>query len=312
VNEGPSTVQVAQDLWASVNEEFTDEDAVRRWADDGIGWGLFGVPERELGVLGDVSGARVVELGCGTAYLSAQLARLGARPVAVDLSPHQLRTATGCQRRFGVHFPLVEASAEAVPLRASSADLVVSEYGAGPWCRPRRWLAEASRLLRPGGRLVFLTSSVLAALCVPDTGGFAGTELQRPQRALRRVEWPGGGTEYHPGHGEWIAELRAAGFLVDALHELYPPSGATTPPYYEIVTVDWAQRWPAEDLWVAHLLDGAHHGEVATIEERPAVATGHPVPALDQQETRPCPSTRSSSSSAPTPTSPAPRPTTPP
>jgi SAM-dependent methyltransferase len=250
---GPSTVRTAQELWASVNESFTDEAAVRRWADTRVTWGLFEVPESELGVLGEVSGAQVIELGCGTAYLSAQLARLGAHPLAVDLSPHQLRTAGRCQRSFGVRFPLVEASAEAVPLRDSSADLVVSEYGAGPWCRPRRWLAEAARLLRPGGRLVFLTNSVLAALCVPDAGGFAGTALLRPQRDLRRVEWPGGGTEYHPGHGEWIAELRAAGFTVDALHELYPPEGAATPAYYEIVTVDWAEQWPAEDLWVAHL-----------------------------------------------------------
>jgi SAM-dependent methyltransferase len=263
VSDGPSAVQATRDLWASLNEDITDADAVRQWAAEGIRWGLFGAPELELGVLGEVSGARVIELGCGTAYLSAQLARLGARPVAVDLSPHQLRTAEHCQRRFGVHFPLVEASAEAVPLRRSSADLVVSEYGAGPWCRPRRWLAEAARLLRPGGRLVFLTNSVLAALCVPDTGGFAGTALLRAQRDLRRVEWPGGGTEYHPGHGEWIAELRAAGFLIDALHELYPPQGATTPAHYEIVTAGWAERWPAEDLWVAHLPEVASPGHRA-------------------------------------------------
>jgi SAM-dependent methyltransferase len=260
VSDGPSTVRATRDLWASLNEDVTDEDAEGRWAEDGLRWGLFGAPEDELGVLGALSGVRVIELGCGTAYLSAQLARVGARPVAVDLSPHQLRTAERCQRRFGVRFPLVEASAEAVPLRGSSADLVVSEYGAGPWCRPGRWLGEAARLLRPGGRLVFLTNSILAALCVPAAGGFAGTELLRPQRDLRRVEWPGGGTEYHPGHGEWIAELRAAGFLIDALHELYPPDGATTPARYEIVTAGWAQRWPAEDLWVAHLAEVARPG----------------------------------------------------
>ena len=31
-------------------------------------WGLFGVPERDLGVLGDVRGLDVAEVGCGTAY----------------------------------------------------------------------------------------------------------------------------------------------------------------------------------------------------------------------------------------------------
>ena len=54
-------------------------------------------------------------------------------------------------------------------------------------------------------------------------------------------------------HGEWIATLRAAGFVVDALHELYPPTDAVDPAYYEIVSAEWAGRWPAEEAWVAHL-----------------------------------------------------------
>jgi SAM-dependent methyltransferase len=150
-------------------------------------------------------------------------------------------------------FPLVEANGEVLPLADRSIDLVVSEYGAAPWCEPDRWLPEAARVLRPGGRLVFLTNSVLAALCVPEDGGFAGTKLLRSQPELERVTWPGGGTEHHLGHGRWIALLRAAGFELDALHELHAPAGATTPEWYEIVTAGWAQRWPAEDLWVASL-----------------------------------------------------------
>ena len=242
----------ARDVWADVHEAFTGDDGEARWDDPEVGWGLFRIPEQALGVLGDVRGLDVLELGCGTAYLSAQLARAGAAPVAVDLSRHQLATAHRCQERSGPRFPLVEASAEEVPLATASFDLVVSEYGAGPWCDPARWLPEAARLLRPGGRLVFLTNSVLAALCVPDAGGFAGDRLLRAQRDVRRVSWEGGGTEHHPGHGEWIRALRAAGLVVDALHELHPDEGATTPAYYEIVTAEWARRWPAEDLWVAH------------------------------------------------------------
>jgi hypothetical protein len=97
-----------------------------------------------------------------------------------------------------------------------------------------------------------LTNSVLAGLCVPDDEGWAGERLLRPQRALRRVAWAGGGVEHHPSHGDWIRELRAAGLVVDALHELYPPAGAPTHDYYDIVNAEWAEQWPAEDLWVAH------------------------------------------------------------
>lgn len=238
-------------VWSEVSHQFTDGDAEHRWQADGIEWGLFRIPERALGVLGPLEGLDVVELGCGTAYLSAQLARRMARPVGVDLSPEQLRTARRCQERFGPAFPLVEATADDVPLRSCSFDLVVSEYGAAPWCRPDRWLAEAARLLRPGGRLVFLTNSVLAGLCVPAEGGVAGDRLLRSQGSLRRIDWPGGGVEHHPGHGDWIRELRKAGFTVEALHELVAGEAATTPDYYDIVTGEWARRWPAEDLWVA-------------------------------------------------------------
>jgi SAM-dependent methyltransferase len=130
-------------LWTAVNSAFTDEHADRAWAADQITWGLFQVPERDLGVLGDVADLDVVELGCGTAYLSAWLARQGARPVGVDLTPAQLHTAARCQERFGLAFPLIQADAEHVPLHDAGFDLVVSEYGASVWCDPERWVAEA-------------------------------------------------------------------------------------------------------------------------------------------------------------------------
>jgi SAM-dependent methyltransferase len=49
-------------------------------------------PEEELGLLGDVRGLDVLELGCGTAYWSAWLQRRGARPIGLDLTSAQLAT----------------------------------------------------------------------------------------------------------------------------------------------------------------------------------------------------------------------------
>ncbi|MEO8330269.1 MAG: class I SAM-dependent methyltransferase [Candidatus Nanopelagicales bacterium] len=246
-------LDINRELWTLVNEQFTDESARAKWRSNLISWGLFNRPEQQLGVLGDVSGLRVIELGCGTAYFSAWLAQRGAKPVAVDLTPAQLATARRCQAEFGIAFPLIEANAERVPLADGSFDLVVSEYGASVWCDPLQWLPEAARLLKPGGRLVFLTNSVLAALCVPEDGGHAVTHLQRSQADVRRVHWPGGGVEHHPSHGEWIAVLRSSGFRVDALHELYAPAGLSTPEYYDVATANWGSQWPAEDLWQATL-----------------------------------------------------------
>src|SRR3954453_5620999 len=182
-------------LWAIMNERFTDAAAEEMWLRPGVVWGLFAVPERDLGVLGPVDGLDIVELACGTAYFSAWLARAGASTVAVDISHEQLVTARRMQTQFGPAFPLVQGDGERVPLAGGRYDLVVSEHGAGVWCDPERWLPEAARLLRPGGRLVFMTNSHLSALCVPDEEGFAGDRLLRGQREASRVRWPGGGGE---------------------------------------------------------------------------------------------------------------------
>lgn len=239
-----------REVWAAVNASVADAESRDRWSAP-LAWGLFGIPEDELRLVGDVRGADVVELGCGIAYVSAALSRAGARVVALDLSDAQLATARRAQQRTGMRFPLVEANAEHVPLRGGCFDLVVSEYGAGPWCDPRHWVPEAARLLRPGGRLVFLTNSVVAGLCVPAEGGFAGDRLLRSQRDLARIGWPGGGVEHHPGHGQWVDLIVGAGLVVEALHELYAPAGAAIRAGYDITTREWASRWPAEDVWVA-------------------------------------------------------------
>lgn len=239
-----------RELWTRTNAEYTDEHARRAWSREEVTWGVFGVPEGELGLLGDVAGLDVIELGCGTAYFSALLAKRGARPVGVDITPAQLQTARQCQREFGLEFPLIEASAEDVPLPNESFDLAISEYGASLWCDPARWIPEAARLLRPGGRLVFLTGSTLLILCSPEEG-YAGERLLRPQFGMRRFEWSSGGVEFHMSHGDWIRELRASGFEIVDLIEIQAPREAETHEYYDYVTADWARKWPAENLWVA-------------------------------------------------------------
>ena len=186
--------------------------AERNWARDAFSWGMFDVPESEIGALPDVAGMDVVELGCGTAYVSAWLARAGARPTGVDVTEAQLATARRMQREHGLEFPLIQASAEDVPLPDACADMVISEYGASLWCEPEAWISEAVRLLRPGGHLVFLTNSLLATLTAPDEGPCAD-RLVRPLRGLHAVSFPDDeGIEFHLSHGEWIALLRRHGF----------------------------------------------------------------------------------------------------
>jgi SAM-dependent methyltransferase len=59
---------------------------------------VFGIPESAARLLpADLDGAAVVELGCGTGYVSAWLQRRGARPVGVDPTA----AAAGRPRQLG-------------------------------------------------------------------------------------------------------------------------------------------------------------------------------------------------------------------
>ena len=215
-------------------------------------WGIWHVPEEELGLLpADMRGLDAIELGCGTAYVSAWMARRGASPVGIDNSEAQLATARELQSEFGIEFPLIHGNAEEAPLPDGSFDFAISEYGASIWCDPYRWIPEAARLLRPGGQLVFLINTPLLMLCVPDSDDRAASErLLRPYFGMHRFDWSDDASiEFHLPHGEMLRLLRSSGFEVEDLIEVQPPADSQT--RYPFVELDWARRWPCEEVWKA-------------------------------------------------------------
>lgn len=214
-------------------------------------WGIWGVPETDIGLLPDVDGAAVLEAGCGTAYVSSWLARRGAHPVGLDNSWGQLASARSFQEEFDLRFPLVHAAAESLPFRDGSFDLVISEYGAAIWSDPMRWIPEAARVLRPGGELIFLGNAVILMLCVPDEEGTPAQRwLRRDYFDIHRFEWPDDNSvEFHLGHGDMIRLLRSNGFEIEDLIEIQPPQDAAT--RFDFATIDWARSWPSEEAWRA-------------------------------------------------------------
>jgi SAM-dependent methyltransferase len=221
-----------------------------KWARPAPDWGMWDVPEEEVHILPDVRGLDVIDLGCGTGYWCAWLARLGASPVGLDVSEGQLETARTLQHEHRLDFPLVHASAEAPPFADGSFDLAFSEYGAAIWCDPYLWIPQAFRLLRPGGRLIFLCNSVLAMLTAPPSDQPAGETLLRPQFGLHRLDWPDTGEiDFHLPHSAMLRLLRDTGFEVEALHELRAPEGDDDVRFF--IRRAWARQWPCEEVWVA-------------------------------------------------------------
>ncbi|HEX5788685.1 MAG TPA: class I SAM-dependent methyltransferase [Woeseiaceae bacterium] len=215
-------------------------------------WGIFELPERDLELLpADMHGMRAIELGCGTAYVSAWMTRRGADVVAVDPTPAQLETARRLRAEHGLAFRLEERGAESLPFRDRSFDFAISEYGAALWADPYRWIPEAARVLKPGGRLVFLTTSTLSAMCLPDTEaeGAWTLVLKRPYFGLHALTWPDapGETEFHLPHGKWIELFTQNGLDVLRLQEPQVPADAQT--RFPWADPAWAHRWPAEEIW---------------------------------------------------------------
>jgi hypothetical protein len=106
--------------------------------------------------------------------------------------------------------------------------------------------------LGPGGELIFLVNGTIFMLCVPDleVEGAAGDRLLRDYFGMHRFDWADTNeVEFHLGYGDWIRLLRANGFEVVDLIEIRPPEGATT--RFELVTSEWARRWPCEEVWKA-------------------------------------------------------------
>ena len=98
-------LQRNQDAWNGYAAKYA-EGGRRNWEGEPA-WGIWSIDEKEVGLLAGVAGLDVVELGCGTGYVSAWVARRGGRPVGVDPTPNQLSTARDLQDEFDLHYPLV-------------------------------------------------------------------------------------------------------------------------------------------------------------------------------------------------------------
>ena len=106
-----------------------------------------------LDAAGVAAGTRVLDLACGPGIVTAAAADRGAEAAGLDFSPAMLALARAANPSLHFH----EGDAEALPFADGAFDAVVSNFGIHHIPRPERALAEAFRVLRPGGTLAFTT-----------------------------------------------------------------------------------------------------------------------------------------------------------
>lgn len=244
----------------AINKSVWDEDAKNwvamgehHWSLPEPVWGNWGEAESKLGLLPpDMTGMAAVELGCGTGYVSSWMARRGAEVTAIDVSPEQLSTARRLAVEHAAEISFIEGNCEATGLRDASFDFAVSEYGAAIWCRPEVWLAEAWRILRPGGRLVFLGNHPLSLICAPESGAPTDWTLHRPYKDMWGADWTKveiepSGVCFNLTISDWMELFARIGFTVQKYQEVYAPDHANDT--RGEVPADWAKSYPVEQVW---------------------------------------------------------------
>lgn len=187
-------------------------------------WSPEGLDEAEVGLLGDVAGRDVLEVGCGAAQCARWLDQQGARVVGFDLSHRQLQHAQRLDEATSSRVPVVEATATALPFRAGSFDVACSAFGALPFVADATGvLREVARVLRPAGRFVFSVTHPFR-WCLPDDPGpeglrIVGSYFDRTPYVEQREDGSAGYVEHHRTLGDWVRAVVAAGLVLDDLVE---------------------------------------------------------------------------------------------
>lgn len=109
-----------------------------------------------LGLVGDVQGARALDVACGHGLVARELSRRGASVVGIDLSAGLLDRARAdeTQRALGIEYVLGDASDLQV-LAGRQFDVVVSNFGLSDIDDLEGTSAAVSAVLVSGGRFVF-------------------------------------------------------------------------------------------------------------------------------------------------------------
>lgn len=123
-------------------------------------WGLRELYAYALGLLGDLEGRDVLDCGCGRGHVSVMLAKQGARVTAFDTSEGELAIAEGLARANGVQVKFLCEAFEELSFQDESFDLLFGTFVLHHVDLARA-CQQIKRVLKPGGRAVFVENSAL-------------------------------------------------------------------------------------------------------------------------------------------------------
>jgi len=219
----------ARSWWDAHADEYLTDHGPSLGAADLV-WGPEGLREEDAGLLGQLDGKRVLEVGAGAAQCSRWLASRGVAVVATDVSGGMLTAGGRLDDATGIRTQRVQADARALPFPDASFDVVFTAFGVLPFVPDAdRVHDEAARVLRPGGRWVFATTHPIRWVFPDDPGVDGLTASFSYFSRTPYVETAEDGTvlyaEYHRTLADLVADVTGAGFVVDRFVEPEWPEG---------------------------------------------------------------------------------------
>jgi SAM-dependent methyltransferase len=187
---------------------------------------------RRLGLVDDLDGRAVLEIGCGGAQnLIAAVAGGARRAVGADPSAAQLDEARRLAAEHGAAIELHALDAESIDALPADFDLVISVYALMYVERVERALAAMARRLAPGGRLIVSVDHPLRLAGEwSDDGRFEIASYFARGWQRWPFDFPERGItaelqRFHRTVGDWVAALLATGLTLTALLEPEPEAG---------------------------------------------------------------------------------------
>ncbi|TQI79150.1 methyltransferase family protein [Serratia fonticola] len=158
--------------------------------------------QRLTWLLAASSADRLLDLGCGAGHASFTAAPNVAQVVAYDLSAQMLAVVSKAAQEKGLaNIQVQQGVAESLPFDNESFEVVISRYSAHHWHDVGRALREVRRVLKPGGRAIFMD---VVSPGHPLLDIYLQTvEVLRDTSHVRN---------YAPG--EWLSMLTESGLLV--------------------------------------------------------------------------------------------------
>lgn len=208
---------------AAENQETSDYDA---YADEyavSVAWreraeaggDAYGILPDLLELLGDISGCRVLDAGCGDGYLSRVLAARGAHVTGIDLSPRLIQAARDKNPAGDIDYRVADLSRPLPAAAAARFDAVASYLALNDVRDYRGFIATLGAALSPGGRMVLAINNPYGAVIRTHVADYFDSGAMSPYRAF----WAAGIEVYyyHRTLQDYLDEFLGAGLRLSRL-----------------------------------------------------------------------------------------------